>query len=320
LTGIHTFTAPPEDRLFVDVLEPVTANVIRPVVRRTLHVSLREDDTSTENQDALELVGDVQVALLSALESSGTNGRAIENPDAYAATVATNACYQYLRNKFPVRAQQTNKLRYLLSHDDRFEVYRGSAGGWLCRLSKKATVGKRARSYANNERDRYARTVYDLLHGRKEPVLLDDLVGEVMTALGLREQIRYTGADENDDPYSRIADEALPAHGRLEAIERLRRLWQGIVEMPVRHRKALLLNLRDGDGGLIWALPVSGVADLNEIAAALEMPAHELAAIWNELPWDDLTIARHLGLQRQQVINLRQSARAGLLRRERAET
>jgi hypothetical protein len=37
--------------------------------------------------------------------------------------------------------------------------------------------------------------------------------------------------------------------------------------------------------------------------------------LWKELPLDDLTIAGRLGATRQQVINLRKSARARLVRR-----
>ena len=47
------------------------------------------------------------------------------------------------------------------------------------------------------------------------------------------------------------------------------------------------------------------------------MPAPELAALWPDLPLEDAAIAERLGLTRQQVINLRKSARARLGRRMR---
>jgi len=119
-----------------------------------------------------------------------------------------------------------------------------------------------------------------------------------------------------DDPFDHVAGNETPADRDLELRDRLKRLWSGVLELPLKHRKALLLNLRDRDGGLIWALPISGVAKLADIAAALGMRPDELAEIWPTLPWDDLRIAEHLGLQRQQVINLRQSARAKLVRQE----
>jgi hypothetical protein len=54
---------------------------------------------------------------------------------------------------------------------------------------------------------------------------------------------------------------------------------------------------------------------MGELAVALEMPPKVLAQLWNDLPLDDLAIASRLGLTRQQVINLRKSARARLARR-----
>jgi hypothetical protein len=41
----------------------------------------------------------------------------------------------------------------------------------------------------------------------------------------------------------------------------------------------------------------------------------DLDELWDELPLDDLKIAARLGMTRQQVINLRKSARARLARR-----
>lgn len=307
MTAIQTLTSSPEERLSAEALEPVTATVIKPVVRRTLHVSLRDTDTSAENQDALELVGDIQVALLSALESSRGNGRGIENIDAYAATIASNACYQYLRAKFPVRAQQMNKLRYLLTHDPRFAMFK-SDEVWYCKLAGESA---HTRGSGNHEREKYAQAVVSLLRER-DPLPLDDLVSELMTALGVSEHKPL----DVDDPFDHVAGNETPADRDLELRDRLKRLWSGVLELPLKHRKALLLNLRDRDGGLIWALPISGVAKLADIAAALGMRPDELAEIWPTLPWDDLRIAEHLGLQRQQVINLRQSARAKLVRQE----
>ncbi len=98
--------------------------------------------------------------------------------------------------------------------------------------------------------------------------------------------------------------------------ERLRRLWRELLQLPVRQRAALLLNLRDAEGhGMIATLPLTGVATMREIAAALEMPAVEFAALWRDLPLEDRRIAELLAITRQQVINLRKCARERLARR-----
>jgi len=45
------------------------------------------------------------------------------------------------------------------------------------------------------------------------------------------------------------------------------------------------------------------------------MPVERLASLWNKLPLQDADIALLLGITRQQVINLRKSARERLARR-----
>jgi hypothetical protein len=52
-----------------------------------------------------------------------------------------------------------------------------------------------------------------------------------------------------------------------------------------------------------------------ELASALGFSTAQLAELWPRLPLDDAAIAGKLGLTRQQVINLRKSARARLGRR-----
>ena len=103
---------------------------------------------------------------------------------------------------------------------------------------------------------------------------------------------------------------------RLQRREELASLWNEILLLPLPQRSALLLNLRGGGSGSAIALLVLlGVTTFDALAAALAMTGEELAAIWRELPMDDLTIAGRLGVTRQQVINFRQSARKRLDRR-----
>jgi hypothetical protein len=95
-------------------------------------------------------------------------------------------------------------------------------------------------------------------------------------------------------------------------------VWFEVCQLPVLQRAALLLNLRDSrDGGVISFLPFLGVASKEELARLLEMPYADFQKLWNELPLDDLRIAQMFGITRQQVINLRKTARERLARRMR---
>src|SRR5262249_22092791 len=107
-----------------------------------------------------------------------------------------------------------------------------------------------------------------------------------------------------------------PAPAGEDLTPRLRELWKEIGELPRNQRVALLLNLRaEGEKCAMELFPLAGVASMREIAALLEIPAEEFALLWTRLPLDDRSIAERLGVSRQQVINLRKSARKRLERR-----
>jgi hypothetical protein len=154
--------------------------------------------------------------------------------------------------------------------------------------------------------------VTDVFNRLGAPVELNDLVGIVADLWGVRDR---AGAE--------VDEEALTSPAEPNAISRsvelkqwLAHLWREVACLPIAQRHALLLNLREeGGGAALMLVPIAGVASIREIARILEMPEAELAALWKDLPIDDLAIAARLGVNRQQVINLRKSARARLTRR-----
>ena len=91
-----------------------------------------------------------------------------------------------------------------------------------------------------------------------------------------------------------------------------------VLLLPTRHRQALLLSSRAPDGAALWLAVDLGIASFAEVAGALEISPQALSELWNRLPLEDLEIATRLGLDRQQVINLRCTARERLVRREKA--
>jgi hypothetical protein len=128
-----------------------------------------------------------------------------------------------------------------------------------------------------------------------------------------------SGAREDDgDPLLRLPDPAPDAALAFERRTYLVRLWEEIRKLPPRQAAALLLNLRDGQGRNAAALlPLTGIATLREMATAVGLSPESLAGLWNRLPLEDTGLAEILGVTRQQVINLRKSARERLARRMR---
>jgi hypothetical protein len=142
------------------------------------------------------------------------------------------------------------------------------------------------------------------------PVELEELVNAVADLQGIKDLPPVTNPDDRETP-----SESANFAAEIEQRSYLQSLWSEIVQLPVSQRAALLLNLRDIQEGVIMLLPVTGVATIRQIAKAVAIPVEEFARLWNELPLDDAAVALRLGVTRQQVINLRKSARARLSRR-----
>ena len=81
-------------------------------MRKKLRVTLSPDDSSRENQNALNLVQNVYSELTQALQSEGGE---IRNLKSYAAVVTYHASAQYFRARYPERTRLKNKIRDSLS-------------------------------------------------------------------------------------------------------------------------------------------------------------------------------------------------------------
>ncbi len=302
--------------------------LVKDIVRGKFRVSLQDSDDRSLNQNALDLVSEVKTLIVAKLskQRNGNGFVPIDNLEAYVKTVTTNAANQYIRRRNPNRSRLKNQLRYLLSHDRRFSLWQSDDGAWYC--------GKN--EYRNNINDPMS-LAPDELRAKLEGVGIFPeraaLVDLVLGVFGHREGIfnfsdlvgmiyelrRLTEPVSIDDEFLAERRSTRPENdvlNRLEQSAYISNLWREIANLPVRHRAALLLNLRDQNGdGMLTVFPMTRAATISQIAETLEFPLDEFVRIWNELPWDDLTIAEYLGLTRQQVINLRQSARASLRKR-----
>jgi hypothetical protein len=307
--------------------------LITGIVRAKLRVSLDPNDGGVENQDALEMINDVQALVFKELRrlKNGSTGKGIGDFRSYLAVLTYHACYQHLRRKYPERWRLKNRLRYLLSHRSNLTLWKNDQGQFLCALAEwnKSKMLSPTTAAAQLPREfptsfKMKLSSHDLKPGpltdlivfileqSTGPVVLDDLVNLVSDVC----EIGGPPVIEQIQESMQLADPRLNFAITLERRIHLQQLWEEIRQLPLRHRAAILLNLRDERGrGLINLLPLARVATIRQIAEALAFPLEDFANVWNQLPWDDSAIAQHLGLTRQQVINLRHSARARLARR-----
>jgi hypothetical protein len=307
-----------------DLMETRVEPAIKRVVRQRMRATLFADDEHTENEDALELVSEIRAVTFRALSRSLNGGGSnIDNVVSYATRIAANVCNQYFRDKYPQYFRIKNQVRYVLTHDARFALWKIADGTWLCGENKWTgrNDAESATGLADRLRERAGPSAlspetFKLLDlvvisvGQlNRPVAFSRLVSAIYEVLGIDES-----SEEFSDSHPARASEA-NILDRVEQKEMLETIWREMVSLPVRHRAALLLNLRnERSESVIELIPLMRIATIRQIAEALEIPAETFAGIWNELPWDDNRIAEHLGINRQQVINLRQSARARLRR------
>lgn len=312
--------APAAEKLLqelVEVARPITEGIVR---RRLVFYS------ASEIQDREDVCGEVIVELLRRLRAlrEGENAIPIESFSGYVAASAQHACDEYLRHKHPQRRRLKTRLRYLLSTEPGFAVWEGPVAAgkdWLCGLKTwqgieraKPREGWQELSAISNSNDRSRQGVVAMLaaifDAARAPILLDELISMMAKLWGVTDRVVQIDPERRDgslgpDPESHLLER-----------RDLERLWDEIGQLPVSQRAALLLNLRSGEGDSpIVFFPLMGIASIRQIAEVLQIPAEEFAALWNQLPLDDQMIAGRLGVTRQQVINLRKSARERLRRK-----
>jgi hypothetical protein len=323
------------------LLSAHAAPVIKAVIRSKLGVSLSASDGRFENQEALEIENDVAALLVVEMNGlRGTQGRnAIGNFRSYVAAVTFHACSGYLRRKNPERGQLKSSLRYLLTTRPDFALWQGAEKDWLCGLKwwegrepartgaglpAQNVNGPRGLAHLKLQGRRdveympLEELLPEILRGAGQPVAFEELVNFIAGLKGISDRARRQDADEEEaqQELARLPDPRADVAAELDQRIYLQKLWTEIVELPPKQRAALLLNLRDAQGrGMIAMFPLTSVAGIPQLAATLEIPLEQFAAIWNELPWEDASIALRLGVTRQQVVNLRKCARERLSRR-----
>jgi RNA polymerase sigma factor (sigma-70 family) len=250
-----------------------------------------------------------------------------------AAVIAHRTCSRWMRRQFPERHALKNRLHYILTLQKDFDVWRDESNNLIAgfaswRRQKRNAVREGVQQTVDDRLIAHARSL-NSARGRAElaaaltaifnhfggPIALDKLVSVVASLLGVEDRpIQSTTQDEDimRMAASREPDPAWQAEKRIF----LTRLWEEMRELPLHHRCALLLHLKDAAGVSCIALfPATGVADFKQLAEALEMSVDALAETWNDLPLEDAKIAELLQMTRQQVINARKSARERLARR-----
>ena len=327
-------SADDSDRALAELLGGATERTIRGIIHRTLG---SRGSVGAGRDEADDVHADVVVQLIARLRrlKEAPEEAPIERFAAYVASTAYRTCYSCLRRVYPERARLKSRIRYALASDARFAMEADAVGIWRCALAAETVPAADPEAASRFARDPVAfardaisqdpvdRTRRDaasliepVLRRLGQPIDVDALVDALAAIAGIDERPHTRVSIDDPDHDIDVVDGGASVAQTLMDRQYLALLWDEVRDLPVRQRHAVLLNLRDEDGqGALPLLPLTGIASIREIAAVLEMPAEELARLWRELPLDDERIGQRLGATRQQVINLRKSARARLGRR-----
>ena len=305
-----------------------------PIIRGVIRSRLSGFRDAGGGPDAEDIYNGAVAQLLTRLSGLRDGAAPVSDLAAYAAVVAHNAFHAHLRQKFPRRWQLKNRLRYLLRNRPGLALWQSEDGQWLCgREGARSERGTRPAGLERLQALRdapsalercglrgtdpgsapLAQLVPAVFESAGGTVEFDALVSVVADLQGVTDE----ALDADEGAAQELKDEHADVGGALERQQFFARLWEEVCALPVRQRAALLLNLRDVQENVITLLPILGVASIRAISEALEIPYAEFLRLWNELPLEDAAVAERLGLTRQQVINLRKSARARLARRMR---
>jgi hypothetical protein len=320
-------------RLVFETADPIIHNVLC----QKLHASLQPSDGSAQNQDALDLAQSIRALLVSELRNLKVNlgQRAIRDFRQYVAVKTYSACADYFRQKHPQRWRLKNALRYQLKQNRQFTLQEDGKGKWACGLRAWADVSSQAQPGKSLLQSADARILFPegtsllqqlpisellekILKRAAVPLALDQLLAIVADVKGIRDR-PVESYDQDKGLNESLTNSAPGMDAVLERQLYLSMLWDEVCDLPALQRSALLLNLRDPNSdSLIAFLPYLGIASKNEIAELVGIGEDRFAQLWNDLPLEDSAIAQLLGITRQQVINLRKTARERLARRMQA--
>jgi hypothetical protein len=288
---------------------------VTPVIDGILAHACRGDRALRESID--DVRADVVTRMLHKLRETRDGGQAVEHLNDYVATLTRNCVTDFLRARNPERTRLSYRLRFVMTNDPRFAMW-SAEGTTRCGLAEWRASARTAAAVmpaGSAPRDafdgtRTADALAAIFRAVGGPLEFDRLVTWLMDLWNIAEETAV-------DIESVLVADARPTQlASLETRTFLESLWSEVGALPQQQRAALLLNLRDHErGNALTLFVLLGIADVDAIAAAIGVPAEELAELWSDLPLDDATIAERLGVSRQQVINLRKSARERLRRR-----
>jgi hypothetical protein len=293
------------EHLLVSVALPVIGSVVR---RKSGRFGVRLRFRS-EDEDDIRAAAMYRVVRRLSADLRAHPVLGFEN---YVAAVAAHVCDEYFRRYSPEWTLLRRRLRALLREDARFALWTEDSRIYCGRADwRDRPPAIRVEPGRVSELVPHHESLADALDAVFAAIGAPLLVTEAVAVLA--PHYAFVGTRS---AFPETAEDGPLPSDVLETRETAAEVWREICHLPVEQRRALLLSLRDAQRrSALRYFPLTGVATIRDIAAALEWDVHRFAELWPQLPMQDTEIARLLATTRQRVINLRAAARQRLSRR-----
>src|SRR4026207_341837 len=125
------------DELLRAIIDEHADPIIKKILRSKLRVSLNGRGTQ-QNQDALEIAGDLRASIIASLRvlRQNPNQTAIANFSDFVAIKTYSACADYFREKHPQRWRLKSLLRRRLRQNPRFGLWQAEDERWYASFSR----------------------------------------------------------------------------------------------------------------------------------------------------------------------------------------
>jgi hypothetical protein len=329
---LRASSASESERQLQHLLEIEAAPVMRQVLNRDIHraglasTAITSVEATADWEDVVSSAREELIRQLTRLRA-GEKVEPISNFRGYVGAVTYAAWAEHLRRAYPARSMLLNRVRYLLENRTNqrgFAIWGGVTGNRWCGfarwagqiprheansklqrlISEPVAVAREALSTRDFKSINLAALLSKIFSWLEQPIELRHLLDVVSELLEISDRKESLDAETARDLSLETIDRSPSPIETLKWQEYLQWLWKELATLSLPQRSAFLFHAE-----VTREFEVLGIASMRRIAATLEIPATEIAQIWNELPLPDLEIARRLNLQRQQVINLRRIAR-----------
>jgi DNA-directed RNA polymerase specialized sigma24 family protein len=317
--------APPDSAEEHDALG-VLIEQVTPVIEGAIHGRAGATLAAIERE---ELSSEAVLQVIRKLQEikSASPRQPIANFKGYAAVMSFHVVHAHFRRVHPERRRLRNRIRHVVRKSTMFALWQSQSGPFVCgRASWAGTVFEEG---SDSELDRipplsppHSVNWNDAVSGPQITRALDHVFDHVRKPVELERLVETVAAlfqlpmTSSQSTHNDGVDETASVESSLVYRSALIEVWREVDLLPPRQRVALLLGLRDENGSAITSLLILlRIVTFDQLAAAVELSRDELAQIWDQLPLPDMVIAERLDLSRQQVINLRKSARERLGRR-----